>query len=106
MEIFGPFLVDFMRIFLDDLSIFGGQAEHLKHLRLCFAKCWEVLFSLNSNKCAFMVCSGWLLGHVILEAGISVDLDKIAAIMKAPPPQTQKQCLGFLGQVHWHSRHL
>ncbi|MCO5573038.1 hypothetical protein L7F22_026803 [Adiantum nelumboides] len=35
-EIFGPYLTDFMRIFLDDLSVFGAQQEHLKHVRLCF----------------------------------------------------------------------
>ncbi|MCO5569594.1 hypothetical protein L7F22_023310 [Adiantum nelumboides] len=27
-EIFGPYLTDFMRIFLDDLSVFGAQLEH------------------------------------------------------------------------------
>ena len=39
VKIFGPFLLDFMQIILDDLIIFSGQAKHLKHLCLCFAKC-------------------------------------------------------------------
>ncbi|MCO5613451.1 hypothetical protein L7F22_067727 [Adiantum nelumboides] len=35
-EIFDPYLTDFMRIFLDDLSVFGAQLEQLW---LCFLKC-------------------------------------------------------------------
>ena len=106
IQIFGPYLTDFMRIFLDDLSVFGAKREHLSHLRLCFLKCWEVHFSLNPLKCAFAVKSGRLLGTVISAEGIAVDPDKISAIMKASPPATPRQCLGFLGQVRWHGRHL
>ncbi|MCO5564939.1 hypothetical protein L7F22_018609 [Adiantum nelumboides] len=98
-EIFGPYLTDFMRIFLDDLSVFGAQLEHLNHLRLCCLKCREVSFSLNPLKCAFAVRSGRLLGHVILEDGISVDPDKIAAIMEAPAPTNAKQCAIFLDKL-------
>lgn len=38
-KIFGPFLIDFMRIFLDDLSVFGSREKHLEHLRLCLQRC-------------------------------------------------------------------
>ena len=99
IQIFGPYLTDFMRIFLDDLSVFGAQREHLSHLRLCFLKCQEVHFSLNPLKCAFAVRSGRLLGTVISADGILVDPDKVAAIMQAPAPTTPRQCLRFLGQV-------
>ncbi|MCO5595991.1 hypothetical protein L7F22_050043 [Adiantum nelumboides] len=105
-EIFGPYLTDFMRIYLDDLSVFGSQQEHLKHMRLCFLKCREVHFSLNLLKCAFAVHSGRLLGHIIFENGIAVDPDKIAAIMEAPALVNSKQCAIFLGQARWHGRHL
>ena len=80
-EIFGPFMTDFMRIFLDDLSVFGALCKHLGHLRLCLQRCREVSFSLNPLKCAFVVRSGKLLGHIISQEGIAVDLDKVKAIM-------------------------
>ncbi|MCO5571412.1 hypothetical protein L7F22_025152 [Adiantum nelumboides] len=94
-EIFVPYLINFMRIFLDDLSVFGAQLEHLKHLRLCFLKCRKVNFSLNPLKCAFAVRSGRLLGHVVSEDGIAMDPNKIAAIMEALSQINSKQCAFF-----------
>ncbi|MCO5595247.1 hypothetical protein L7F22_049287 [Adiantum nelumboides] len=106
-EIFGPYLTDYMRIFLDDLSVFGAQLEHLmKHPRLCFLKCREVHFSLNPLKCAFAVRSGRLLSHVISKDGIVVDPNKIVAIMEALSPINSKQCAIFLRQARWHGRNL
>ena len=105
-EIFGPFLTDFMRIFLDDLSIFGAKDLHLGHLRLCLQRCSEVSFSLNPMKCAFAVRSGKLLGHIISQEGIAVDPDKVTAIMQASPPAEPKGCMRFLGKIRWHGRHL
>lgn len=96
-EIFAPFLTDFMRIFLDDLSVFGSVDQHLQHLRLCFEHCREVSFSLNPLKSVFVVRSGKLLGHIISKEGIAVDPDKVTAIMQAPPPEDPKGCLWFLG---------
>lgn len=58
-EIFGPFLIDFMRIFLDDLSVFGSREKHLEHLRLCLRRCCEVSFSLLSAPLRFEVANFW-----------------------------------------------
>ena len=38
-EVFGPFLTSFMRVFLDEFSVFGTIQDHLYHLRLYFEKC-------------------------------------------------------------------
>ena len=37
-EVFGPFLTSFMRLFLDDFSVFGETKDHIYHLKLCFEK--------------------------------------------------------------------
>lgn len=98
-EIFGPYLIDFMQISLDDLSVFGARLQHIQHLQLCFQQCREVLCSLNTMKCAFAVQIERLLGHVILSKGIVVDLDKVIVVMQALALATLKECLGFLGQI-------
>ena len=54
-EVFAPFLTTFMRVFLDDFSVFGNKSEHLGHLRLCFERCRLSRLSLNPAKCAFAV---------------------------------------------------
>ena len=106
MEIFGPYLTSFMKVFLDDFSVSGKKEDHLKHLRLCFEKCRESRLSLNPAKCAFAVKKGILLGHIISSEGIAIDPRKVEMIVKAPPPKTVKQVMRFIGQVKWHSRFL
>ena len=55
-------------------------------------------------KCTFGVTSGKLLGHMVSERGIEVDLDKIKAILDIPVPGTEKEIRGFLGWLQYISR--
>lgn len=61
---FAPYLTSFMRVFLDDFSVFGKISEHITHLKLCFEQCRLFRLSLNL---AFAVRSSILLGNVISE---------------------------------------
>jgi hypothetical protein len=45
----------FMKIFLDDFTIFSDLSTHLEKFTKCFFKCREFGIRLNPNKCAFMV---------------------------------------------------
>ena len=87
---FEPYLTEFMRIFMDDFSIFGEKIQHLEHLRKCFERCRLFQMSLNPHKCAIAVQKGKLLGHIISKDGMQIDQAKIAAIMNAPKPRTMK----------------
>jgi hypothetical protein len=49
------YLDSFMKIFLDDFTVYIDMESHLQKLRLCFQKCKKYGISLNPNKCAFMV---------------------------------------------------
>ena len=40
-----------------------------------------------------------LLGHMVSERGIEVNLDKIKAILDMPAPKTEKEIRGFLGRL-------
>ena len=50
-------------------------------------------------KCTFGVTSGKLLGHMVSERGIEVDLDKIKAILDILVLKTEKEIKGFLGRL-------
>ena len=39
VKTFEPYLTYFMRIFMDDFSVFGAKSLHLEHLRKCFMRC-------------------------------------------------------------------
>ncbi len=48
-----------MKIFLDDFTVYSDMESHLQKLILSFQKCREYGISLNLDKCAFMVFSGF-----------------------------------------------
>ena len=74
-------------IYMDDLNFFSkDQSTHIADLRQVFNRCRKYGISLNPKKCLFGVTKGKLLGHVISEAKISIDPDKIEAILKLSPP--------------------
>jgi len=71
-EIFSKYLTSFMRVFLNNFTIFGREDEHIEQLRMCLQECKTTRLSLNPQKCAFCVKDGVLLGHA-LPSTITVD---------------------------------
>ncbi|RVW71753.1 Retrovirus-related Pol polyprotein from transposon 412 [Vitis vinifera] len=64
----------------------------------------EFRLRLNPKKCTFGVTSGKLLGHIVSERGIEVDLEKIRAILDMPAPRTEREIRGFLSRLQYISR--
>ena len=64
-QIFGPYLTDFMRIFLDDFSTLG--------IKITICSISGCVLSLNPLKCVFAVSNGMLLGQIISKDGIAAD---------------------------------
>ena len=89
-RVFEPYLSSFMRVFMDDFSVFGSKAMHLSHLRNCFERCRKFRMSLNPYKCAIAVKRGVLLGHILSDEGIQVDPRKIQSILNAKSPTDLK----------------
>ena len=54
---------------------------------------------LNPKKYTFGVTFGKLLGNMVDERGIEVNLDKIKAILDVPVSKTEKNIRGFLGRL-------
>ena len=105
---FGPLLLTFLRVFMDDFSNFTGThcstavenfEEHLSQLAEVFDKCRKVKLKLNPNKCHFLVTQGTLLGHIVSAKGLAPDLDKVIAILRLPPPLNPKGAQSFVGHT-------
>ena len=45
-----------------------------------------------------------MLGFIVSQKGIEVDLDKVKAILEIPEPRTEKQVRGFLGRLNYIAR--
>ena len=55
---FREYIDVFMKLFLDDFSVYSDTSTHLEKLRKCFEKCREFGISLNPKKNMFLVHSG------------------------------------------------
>ena len=85
MDIFQDFLRHFLRhfleVFIDDFAVFNSRGDHLGYLRKTFQRCRETFLKLHPGKCFFGMTSGVLLGHVVSNKGLEVDLDKVKIIL-------------------------
>ena len=84
---FRDFIGDFMKLFLDDFSVYSDIISHLVKLRKCFEKCREYGISLNPEKCLLLVFSGIILGHIVSKEGKFPDPKKIEAVENMPRPE-------------------
>ncbi|RDX63519.1 hypothetical protein CR513_58044, partial [Mucuna pruriens] len=59
---------------------------------------------LNPAKCTSGVKTRMLLGFIVNERGIELDLDKVKVIRNMSAPKTEKEVRGFLGRVNYIAR--
>jgi hypothetical protein len=72
----------FVVIYLDDITIFSkSNAEHLVHLKQTFEKCRKFGLSLNPKKSHFSMREGKLLGHIVSQNGIKIDLKRVSIFL-------------------------
>lgn len=91
--------------YLDDIIVLGATLdEHLDHLKEVFKRLRKGNLRLNPEKCQFFRKSINYLGHVVTEAGIQTDPEKISAIMQIPPPTKVRELRSFLGMASWYRR--
>ena len=104
-RVFSPYLDKFVIVFIDDIIVYSGsseeQAEHL----------WTVLQILRESQlyAKFSKCQFWLdkvafLGHVILAEGISMDPQKIEAVVNWKPPTNVSEVRSFLGLAGYYKK--
>jgi len=105
MSIFSDYIERCMEVFMDDFSVHGSSFDMcLENLDQVLKTCIKFNLVLNWEKCHFMVQSGVVLGHVVSNKGIAVDLAKVDVIAKLPPPTNVKGVRSFLGHAGFYRR--
>ncbi|XP_044316714.1 uncharacterized protein LOC123037923 [Drosophila rhopaloa] len=104
-SVIGPDLEPHAFAYLDDIIVTGAtREEHMQNLKEVFKRLRNANLRLNRAKCKFFCRSLVYLGHVISEAGIQTDPDKIAAIKGLQPPTNCKELRRCLGVASWYRR--
>ena len=103
--IFQPYLDQFVIVLIDDILIYlGSKEDHVEHLRVVLQIPREHQLFSKFNKCPFWLDSVAFLGHVISAEGVSVDPQKIKAIMNWKPPTNVTEIRSFLGLARYYQK--
>ena len=81
-RMFQPYLDQFFVVFVDDILIYSqSEWEHEYHLRIILQLLRDHQLHAKFSKCEFWLTGGRFLGHVVSASGVSVDLEKVEAVM-------------------------
>lgn len=104
-QIFHPFIDKFVLVFLDDILIYSKtEAEHADQLRKVLSILRKERLYAKRSKCEFGKRQVSFLGHVISPEGISVDAEKVEAIVNWPACGNVSELRSFLGLANFYRR--
>ena len=104
-RIFQPYLDRFVIVFIDDILVYSGSSEeHYEHLRIVLQTLRERQLYAKLSKCQFWLDRVAFLGHVILAKGVSVDPQKIEAVVNWKPPKNMSEVRSFLGLAGYYRK--
>ena len=102
---FKPYLDQFVVVFIDDILVYSkNKEEHEKHLHVVLQTLKERQLFAKLKKCEFWLDKISFLGHVVSKDGISVDLDKVEAVLSWKRPTTVFEVRSFLGMAGYYRR--
>jgi hypothetical protein len=99
---FSDLLHKSMTVFIDDFSTHSKREDHLYWVRECLIRCRNTRIAINLEKLFVAVVRRVLLGHIVSEAGIEPDPEKVEVINNLKPPITVKEVQKVLGHISWY----
>jgi hypothetical protein len=104
-DLFRKYLDHFVQVFLDDILIYSkNEREHEEHLRVVLSFLREKKLYGKLLKCSFFQKEIHYLGHIIFGEGISVDPEKVKAIMEWPVLKNAPEVRRFMGIASYYQR--
>jgi hypothetical protein len=91
-----------IQIYLDDLTVYSkNRSYHFGHLRKILMRCRKFNISLNPSKSIFGVTKRNIFGNIVSDTGISIDTERIVAILNIPAPTCKKEVQAFMGVINF-----
>ena len=104
-RVFQLHLDRFVIVFIDDILVYSGSSEeHSEHLRIVLQTLRELQLYAKLSKCQFWLDRVAFLGHVISIEGVSVDPQKIEAVVNWKPPKNVSEVRSFLGLAGYYRK--
>lgn len=104
-EVFREYLNLFVMVFIDDILIYSSNpTDHVKHVSLVLTKLREFQLFVKAEKSLFHQTAVHFLGYDISNHGISMDDQKVKAVLSWDAPHTVKGLQRFLGFSNFYRR--
>ncbi|KAL5773512.1 hypothetical protein ACOSQ2_013436 [Xanthoceras sorbifolium] len=104
-RIFRSYLDQFVIVFIDDILVYSGsKEEHAEHLKIVLQTLREDQLYAKLSKCQFWLDKVAFLGHVVSAEGVSVDPQKIKAILNWKQPTNVTEVRSFLGLTGYYRK--
>ena len=98
-DVFGPFLDDFVIVYLDDILVFSGNWDkHLRHVKQVLDTLKREKLYVKLSKCEFGKNALVYLGHIV-GGKLKIDPSKVDVIVNFPEPKSVAEIQSFLGVV-------
>ena len=104
-RIFQPYLDQFIVVFVDDILIYSSsEEEHKDHLRVVLKFLRDHQLYVKFSKCEFWLTEVRFLGHVVSASSVSVDPEKVEAVMSWEKLKSVFKIRSFLGFAGYYMR--
>ena len=104
-RVFQPYLDQFVMVFVDGILIYSrSKREHEDHLRIVLQLLRDHQLYAMFIKCEFWLTEVRILGHVVSASGVSVDPEKVEAVMSWERPKSIFKICSFLGLAGYYRR--
>ncbi|GKV13614.1 hypothetical protein SLEP1_g24605 [Rubroshorea leprosula] len=104
-RVFSQYLDKFVVVFIDSILVYSSsRALHEKHLRTVLETLRSERLFAKFKKCEFWLDNVAFLGHVVTKDGISVDPQKIKAVVNWKRPNSVAEIRSFLGLAGYYRR--
>ena len=90
-------------VFVDNILIYSKyEKEHEGNLRIVLHVLGDHQLYAKFNKCEFCLIEVKFLGHVVSASGVSVDLEKVEAVMSWKILKSVFEIYSFLGLARYY----
>ncbi|MBW0528401.1 hypothetical protein O181_068116 [Austropuccinia psidii MF-1] len=94
-------------IYIDDIIICSDSwSLHLEILARVLERVTGVNMKISLKKCNFGFKELKSLGHIVPNLSLSIDKNKVAAVLLKPIPQNKKEMMSFLDFSSYYRQHL
>lgn len=92
-------------VYIDDILIYlNTLPDHIRHVRAVLERLIHHQLYAKMEKCAFHRTSTTFLGYIISPEGVTMDENKVKAVLEWPQPSTLKELQRFLGFANFYRR--